>query len=324
MEEITLDETDKKILFNLDFHSRMPLSLLSKKAGKSMQVLKYHLEKLQKEKVIEGFYADINASKIGYNIYLVYLKFGNMPEEKSKQFIKHLSEHESVGVNVGINGEFDHCTGIWAESVLSFEAKYRDIMKSYAKYVRKRVIMIETRFHYFKPKLFSKEKPEDEIVMEGEPKILKLDKTDKKILEILSSDARKSLLDISEATELTPNAVKNRIKILEKEKIILGYRVMINYPILGYLHYRVFLQMENLTEEKEKELTRLLKNLDPVISVTKTIGFCDLEFRCIIKDVDEFYNLMSEIRKNFPEIISYDSIIYHKFYEALNYYPFKE
>jgi negative regulator of sigma E activity len=98
---------------------------------------------------------------------------------------------------------------------------------------------------------------------------------------------------------------------------------MINYAKLEFLHYRVFLRLENLTESKERQLIAFLENQKEIISITKTIGYCELEFRCIVINVDDFYNLMNIIRKKFPEVIKeYDSVLYHKFNKVLNYYPF--
>ena len=47
--------------------------------------------------------------------------------------VLHLSEQQSVGVNVSLNGKWDHCIGIWAESVFHFQKYYLEIMKEYEK-----------------------------------------------------------------------------------------------------------------------------------------------------------------------------------------------
>ena len=85
----------------------------------------------------------------------------------------------------------------------------------------------------------------------------------------------------------------------------------------------MFLHLDFLTEEKEKKIIAFLKNQKPVISVTKTIGYCDFEFRAIVKDIHEFYTLMEDLRKQFPDMIKdYESILYYKFHQNLNYFPF--
>ncbi|MFA6461160.1 MAG: Lrp/AsnC family transcriptional regulator [Candidatus Woesearchaeota archaeon] len=318
-----LDTKDCKILYNLDFEARMPLSILAKRVGLSKQVTKYRLDLLQKKGIIQGFYADINSSKLGMAIYLVYLKFHHLTPEKEKEFISSLKMQKSVGVSASLNGKWDYCLGIWAESIVHFKNYYRQIMKEYEKYVQSKTIMIETDFYYFKPKRILDKFENKQITMSGEIENYELDNKDKIILKELSANSRLSLVEIAQKTGLTPNAVKERIKKLEKNKVILGYRIMINYPQLSFLHYRIFLHLENLTEEKERSIIEFLKYQPSVISVTKTIGYCELEFRSVVKDVHEYYQLIEALKKQFPDVIKEtESILYYQFNRVLNYYPF--
>ena len=185
--------------------------------------------------------------------------------------------------------------------------------------------MIETEFYYLKPRQIIDKASEREIKMEGDIERFNLDERDRIILSLLSKNSRISLVDIASKVELTANGVKERIKNLENKGIILGYRVMIDYKLLDFLHYRIFLHFNNVTEEKEEKIMNLLRKNKAIISITKTIGFCDLEFRAILENIDEFFNLMEELKREFPDLIKdYDSIIYYKFHDTLNYFPFKE
>lgn len=317
-----LDLIDRKIIYYLDFDARMPLSILAKKLRISKQVAKYRIEHLLKREVIKGFYTDINASKIGLEIYVLYFKFHKMSPEIEKKFIAYMCLQKKVGVNISINGKWDYTICIWAESIMHFKRAYQIMMKDYEKYVKSKQIVIETDFYYFKPKQILDKSSDDQITMTGDIEKIKIDDVDRIILRTLSKDARTSLVDISKNTKLTPNAIKHRIIYLEKNNIILGYRVFINYQKLGFLHYRVFLHLENLTDNVEKKIIQSLKYHKAVVSITKTIGFCELEFRSIVKDVNEFYELMEELRNNFSDNIKeYESIIYYKMHDVWNYFP---
>lgn len=318
-----LDLRDRKLIYTLDFDSRMPLTALAKKLGISKQAAKYRLENLKKRGVLQGFYADINSSKIGFAIYLVYFKFHHMTAEIEKELVDHLSRQESIGVNVSINGRWDYCIGIWAESIIHFKRQYQQIMRDYERYVKNKMVTIETDFYYFKPKQIFEENGSDQITMTGDIEKFELDKTDRTILIKLAGDARTSLVELGNTAKLSPNAVKERIKSLEKNGVILGYRVMINYPLLGFLHYRVFLHLENTTEQKERVMIQFLKHTKPVVSVTKTIGYCELEFRAIVSEIHELYELLEGLRNRFPDLITdYEPILYFKFHKPLNYFPF--
>lgn len=60
-----------------------------------------------------------------------------------------------------------------------------------------------------------------------------LDDVDRKILELLSENARMSYVDIGEAVNLSRVAVKNRVQALEERGIIEKYTVIINPQKIG-------------------------------------------------------------------------------------------
>ena len=197
-------------------------------------------------------------------------------------------------------------------------------MKDYEKYVKSKQVIIETDFYYFKPKPILDIKSDEQITMTGDIEKVAIDNIDKKILSQLAKNSRIPLVELAKIVKLTPNAVKERIKMLEKNGIILGYRIFLNYQLLGFLHYRVFLHLENV-EEVEKKIIQFLKYYKTCVSITKTIGYCELEFRAICENVDEFYRLMEELRNKFSDYIKeYESIIYSKMHDVWNYFPFSD
>lgn len=56
----------------------------------------------------------------------------------------------------------------------------------------------------------------------------KTDEIDMRILEMLKKDARASYSEIAENVHLSRVAVRERIKLMQKEGIILGFTVQIN------------------------------------------------------------------------------------------------
>jgi len=320
-----LDLIDRKLIFYLDFHARAPLSQLARKLRISKQVAKYRIENLVARGIIRGFYADINASKIGLEIYMVYFKFHKMSPDMEKRFIQHMCSQEGVGVNISVNGKWDYTVDLWAPSIMHFKRQYQKIMKDYEQYIMNKQIVVETDFYYFKPKQILDAQLDEQISMEGDIERILLDGSDKKILSELAKNCRISLVNLGQKAGLTPNAVKERIRSLEKRNIILGYRIFIDYQKLGFLHYRVFLHLENYNEKVEKSLIQFLRYHKAVVSITKTIGYCELEFRPIVKDVDEFYSLMEELRVKFADNVKdYESIIYYKMHDVWNYFPFSQ
>ncbi|MFW6040277.1 MAG: winged helix-turn-helix transcriptional regulator [Thermoplasmatota archaeon] len=66
---------------------------------------------------------------------------------------------------------------------------------------------------------------------------MKLDVTEKKILELLYEDPRLSLRKLAEKCDVTTPTISNKIKRLENMDIIKGYSVNIDYSKLGLNEY---------------------------------------------------------------------------------------
>jgi DNA-binding Lrp family transcriptional regulator len=65
------------------------------------------------------------------------------------------------------------------------------------------------------------------------PKV-KLDRTDRKILEALQQDARLSSAELAERVSLTTSPCWRRVKRLEEEGVITGYQAKVDPERLGY------------------------------------------------------------------------------------------
>jgi len=61
-----------------------------------------------------------------------------------------------------------------------------------------------------------------------------LDELDKKIIELLQRDARVKLTKLAEIMKKTRTTIMSRIEKLEQEKLILGYRAVLDMRKLGY------------------------------------------------------------------------------------------
>ena len=66
-----------------------------------------------------------------------------------------------------------------------------------------------------------------------------MDATDKKILELLQTNGRITVKEITQTISLTAPAVSERIKRLEKDGIIEGYTAIINPKKMGRTIHRI-------------------------------------------------------------------------------------
>ncbi len=89
----TLDELDKAILKILQMDCRTSLDQIAKRLGVPKSTVHYRIKRLEAEKIIEGYYAKVNASKLGQDyvtITLVRAKYGQDYHEKLGNVLAHI------------------------------------------------------------------------------------------------------------------------------------------------------------------------------------------------------------------------------------------
>ena len=79
-----LDKKDIKLLSELDFNARATLTEFGRKLRLSKQAIKNRIQNLEKEGLIEGYYAVVNIAKLGLTAYRLALKFQNFTSDDEK------------------------------------------------------------------------------------------------------------------------------------------------------------------------------------------------------------------------------------------------
>jgi len=103
----SLDELDKEILKILQMDCRTSLEQIAKKLGVPKSTVHYRIKRLEGEKIIEGYYAKVNASKLGKDyltITLVRAKYGPSYHERLG---KMLAQIEGVWAVYFVFGDTD-------------------------------------------------------------------------------------------------------------------------------------------------------------------------------------------------------------------------
>ncbi|MCS7144700.1 MAG: Lrp/AsnC family transcriptional regulator [Archaeoglobaceae archaeon] len=96
-----------------------------------------------------------------------------------------------------------------------------------------------------------------------------MDEKDRVILFTLLKNAKTSKSKIAENLEVTETAVRKRIEKLEAQKILVGYRAILNFKKAG-----LFFSFTGLDVEPERlwKVMDLLKDMEEVINLYLTSG----------------------------------------------------
>ena len=184
--------------------------------------------------------------------------------------------------------------------------------------IKEKLITSEIESTYFTSKLLHETLGKEASTKKGE--LVELEDLDSTIISELAKNCRTSLVELATKVNMSANGVKNRIKILENKGIIIGYKTKINYQKLEYLHFRIFIHLSKFSEETYEKVKDFLRKNGSVESVSRYMGYADVDFRCHAKTIVDLYELISKLKDNFlQEIISIDSMIVFN-WESINYF----
>lgn len=88
-----LDALDKEILTILSCEGRLSLTRIAKKVSLSADAVKYRLQRMIKDKIINGFTVIVNPSSLGLPLYVhVAFALKNIDLETENKLIEYLKE----------------------------------------------------------------------------------------------------------------------------------------------------------------------------------------------------------------------------------------
>jgi Lrp/AsnC family leucine-responsive transcriptional regulator len=125
----------------------------------------------------------------------------------------------------------------------------------------------------------------------------KLDKKNKKILYELDKNCRQSHAQIGRKVNLSKNSVRYRINLMKKVGIIKQFHTLIDIGKLGYMGFRIYLNLQNTTPKKEEELINYLKSCANVTWIASMDVAYNLGMFVIVKnisDIHEFWDALME------------------------------
>lgn len=302
------DNTDLRLLYELNWNCRQTHTALGKKLHVSKQVVSYRIAQLEKNQILQSYHALIDWRKLGYNAIRVYIKWHHINPEEEQKIYAEIKKDPFFMWTVKFEGEFDLGIYVWIKEVPEFSQKWFAFLSKHKKFILKYEIYESVNMvHYPMKVLVEGSKNEEKSLGEGAK--TEHDATDYEMMKILTEDATTSLVDLAKRIKLTPKAALYRLRKLEKNRIILGYNALIDTNKLGYRFYKIDFYLNDLT--RIKEMFEFAKQQRNIVYQMRTIGGPEFEIEVMVKDVTEMNQLVSEIRKRFSECIEYSR--FHRF-----------
>ncbi|MEA3329531.1 MAG: AsnC family transcriptional regulator [Nanoarchaeota archaeon] len=312
--EYKLDLKDKKLLYELDKDSRQNLTKLAKKLKLSKEVIYYRIKNLLDKNIILKFHTVPATYRFGQTAYKVYLKLHDISKIKYEELIEFLIKDKEIFWIGKCHGRWDLIFGIWANNIEEFFKAHDKVLEKFSKFIQEKELSISRENIQYNRRWFYNEEssPKEFNFGEKEEKI-KLDEFDKKIIQSILNNSRKKIVEIAYETKLSVDQVAYRLKKMENDKIIKGYKCLFNVHKLGFVTTKSFVYFKNINEKKKKEFIDYFKKLSNTINFVITFAPWDLEIMFELESLDKHFEIMEEIKEKFNDLIRfYESVLIYE------------
>lgn len=122
-----------------------------------------------------------------------------------------------------------------------------------------------------------------------------IDRIDRRILQVLQADARTTNAALAEAVGLSPSPCLRRVRRLEQEGLIRGYRGLVDRGRVG-LGMTVFVEIKVARHSRENaaELEAVLAGMDEVVACHMVSGQADFLAEIVVPDLAAYEALLTE------------------------------
>lgn len=320
-----LKKTDLLILSTLTKNSRKSNREIAKELKISKETVSNRINYLIENNYIKAFSLKINYEKLGFNEYNLFIKFKKINSEILENLILFFEKNENVTWIGKCFGKYDLKIALIFKNISEINKIIKDISSKYGTNLEIiDSIYIVDKYkaeinNFFKDllldnNLYSKNEKITSNLSKNKVKIQSiLDDVDKNIVYELGQDPKKSYVQLANLINLTAEGIKNRIKKLQENEIILGNSIVINGNKFNKIWCLVLL---NVNSEKNDLFKKYLKNQKYLSSYSESIGYWNFNVTFFASNIEELYNDLNNIRNIFAENIrNIDFLIFFDIYK---------
>ena len=317
---IDISEKDKELLYELSINCRQSLGELAKKLRSKKTVIAYRIKRLENLGIIKGYYTLVDSFLLGYDSYKIYFNFQNLNREIEAEITSYFVKEKNTYFIASLEGRFDLVVCRWVRNAEEFYLFFMEMMRKYRNYIMSYVV---TPYQYVilgNEYLTKKAKLENRTEWKFSPgKIVNADKMDLAILQEISYNAKATIVEIGSKLNITPNAIKYRIKNLKNLGVIKGFRADIDFDLLGYDWSKVDINLNDY--EDYDNILNFIKFNSNTFAIDKSIGLADVESEFHYESKEELKSFLDELASKFPKSIkNYSYFLMRKVYK-MNFMP---
>ncbi|HUS99213.1 MAG TPA: Lrp/AsnC family transcriptional regulator [Candidatus Thermoplasmatota archaeon] len=319
---VKIDSKDREILYQLDLNSRQSFAEIGNKVGLSKTVVAYRVNKLIENGIIKTFYTVIDAFKLGYISFRIYLVYQYMTQQKEKEIIDYFISQKLTWWTISAEGRFDLALIMWVKDINDFYSFWEETLKRFRDYFMEQqfsayIQLYTYRYSYLLDDVKKSDRTKFEITGGGAQ--VMIDELDFRLLRLIAPHARMPVKEIATRLNTTVAVVNYRIKKLIKEGVIQGFRSDMDLAQLGYQFFKADIDLKDY--KQRGKIINYAKTNPHLVRIDKSVGISDLELEYHVLSLEQFHEIMKDLTNKFPNIIKKYKYVYASKLHKMNYMP---
>ncbi|HYD03013.1 MAG TPA: winged helix-turn-helix transcriptional regulator [Alphaproteobacteria bacterium] len=307
---MTLDLLDSKILAALDENARFTESEIGKRVRASKQVVKYRLERLENKKIIDNYYIMLDSGRLGFDSYYVFIQLTGLNSEEEKEIYKKICKLPNIAWLVTGVGRWDAALLFWSQNISEFNSQLVELKLLLGKHLHEYTFTTLIQAEHISYKFLKSESKNSLKTTSSKNRKFEFNQLDKKILHSLNHNARMPVTELSLAIKQPLHKVHYRLRQLQKENIIQGFKPKINVQTLGIQWHLVLISFNSVPQERIKNFISFCKSHKNVYYLTSTVGKYNIMLDIHAKNTQEFREFLFNIKDSFADVILlYESML---------------
>ena len=319
-----LDSKDRKILYELDKNARLSNSEIGRRVRLSKEVVKYRIDRMMKSGPIIRFYTLTNYFKIGIVKYKLYLRLRDVDSEKLEEIGNYFKSRKKTEWDITCTGRWDMIIGFLVRNINEFDQEVQNMMNRFSQHIQEKA-MTTTLYlaHHLREFLSDSSATEMKRIIYHTiaDKPAAVDDTDLEILRIITNNGRMPVREIASKLHTTPRVVQYRMRRMEKENIILAYKVHLDPKKMGNIFCKAIIYLRPSTKERLNEFVGYCSSLPDAVWPQRVMGSWDFELDFEIESYDKFQGVIFDLKEKFSDIVqNYEFVILSKEFK-LDFFP---
>jgi len=322
---LALDRKDREILYQLDLDARAPNSAIAKKVRASKEVVSYRISRMEREGIIQGYYALVDITRLGCLNGRVFIKLKGASPDDERAMVERLARENNTWWVNSISGSFaDMGIAYWLRDIADFHSVKEGLLNRYRGKIESYRESVYSGFHVWRRNYLSSREwaPKYDLIV-GNSKTADYDEGDVRLLSALSANARMPAVELAKKAGMAVNTAKCRLKRLQKEKVLLGFRPKINISKIGIYWYKVEFQLED--NSKKKAMLAYFGAHKNILYAYESIGGgTELEMEMEVESHEQFREIIDAFRQKFASAIRTYSYYMWSAEHKIVYFPSSE